>query len=301
MAPRTGTKWERGIGLLICYFLSGNQKAPWQHWRPTWIPFRAPRNCTHANRHVIRPKHPNAPPRGAALARGQEARHRGAPKDFRIRSRAPDPGSGRSRLPQRGIWSDVSDGLRCSRVKPAGLAEARGPLSGPPLSGSKWSPPADRGHRGDTFFRPSTLHSGTRANMGKWQAIERRVVWLRCLRTHLREQAYAGRQSLLCGDFNVIPDGPPKRGSAYSEREQRESARLCELGFVDLYRRAHPSEKAGLNFGFRSSEEASAVDHQTVIATGLKAGLVPDFKTSLESLLESRGIPRVRGLSSKAW
>ena len=42
--------------------------------------------------------------------------------------------------------------------------------------------------------------------------------------------------------------------SAYSEREQHELARLCELGFVDLYRRAHPGEDAGFNFGFKFSE-----------------------------------------------
>lgn len=44
---------------------------------------------------------------------------------------------------------------------------------------------------------------------GKEQAIERRVAWLRRLRTHVHEEGYAQRQSLLCGDFNVIPEGPP--------------------------------------------------------------------------------------------
>ena len=55
------------------------------------------------------------------------------------------------------------------------------------------------------------------------RAIDVRVAWLRRLREHLHEKGYAGRDSLLCGDFNVKTksDGAPK-GSAYSEREQDE-------------------------------------------------------------------------------
>lgn len=102
---------------------------------------------------------------------------------------------------------------------------------------------------------------GNPSKYGNKEAIERRVAWLRCLRTHVREQGYAGRQSLLCGDFNVIPDGRPRPGSAYSEREQHELARLRELGFVDLYRWAHASGKAGFNFGFRFSEDGTSRLH----------------------------------------
>ena len=91
-------------------------------------------------------------------------------------------------------------------------------------------------------------------------AIRRRVAWLRRLRSHVREQGYVGRQSLLCGDFNVKPDGPPT-GRDYSEREQEELARLCELGFTDLYRRAHPDGKAGFTYGFRSLDEGTSRLH----------------------------------------
>ena len=102
---------------------------------------------------------------------------------------------------------------------------------------------------------------GNPRRYGKELAIERRVAWLRCLRTHVGEQGYAERQSLLCGDFNVIPDGSPRRGSADSEREQHELARLCELGFVDLYRRARPVEDAGFNFGFQFAEGGTSRLH----------------------------------------
>ena len=94
------------------------------------------------------------------------------------------------------------------------------------------------------------------------KAIDTRVAWLECLRAHVREESYAERPSLLCGDFNVLPDGRrPRPGSAYSQREQQELARLCDLGFVDLYRRAHPDGKDGFNFGFRWLEEGTSRLH----------------------------------------
>ena len=110
---------------------------------------------------------------------------------------------------------------------------------------------------------------GNPRKYGNEQAIKRRVAWLQCLRTHVREQGYTERQSVLCGDFNVIPDGPPRRGGAYSEREQNELARLCELGFVDLYRRAHPDGKAGFNFGFRFAAEGTSRLHLVLGSTRL--------------------------------
>ena len=94
------------------------------------------------------------------------------------------------------------------------------------------------------------------------KAINTRMAWLECLRTHVGEEGYPQRPSLLCGDFNVLPDGRrPRPGSAYSQREQRELARLCELGFADLYRQAHPDGKAGFNFGFKFLKEGTSRLH----------------------------------------
>ena len=114
---------------------------------------------------------------------------------------------------------------------------------------------------GETRFSSIYAPYGNPRKYGNAQAIERRVAWLRSLRTHVRAEGYAQRQSLLCGDFNVIPDGPPKPGSAYSEREQHELARLCELGFSDLYRRAHPDGKDGFNFGFKFLDDGTSRLH----------------------------------------
>ena len=127
---------------------------------------------------------------------------------------------------------------------------------------------------------------GNPRKYGNEQAIERRVAWLRCLRTHVREQGYAGRQSLLCGDFNVIPEGPPRRGGAYSQREQNELARLCELGFVDLYRRAHPGGKAGFNFGFRFATEGTSRLH-LVLGSARLANCLRDAWVDLDYRTEA--------------
>lgn len=114
---------------------------------------------------------------------------------------------------------------------------------------------------GEIRFSSVYAPYGNPGKYGTEQAIERRVAWLRHLRSHIREEGYAQRQSLLCGDFNVIPDGRPRPGSAYSEREQQELARIYELGFSDLYRRAHPDGKDGFNFGFKFLEEGTSRLH----------------------------------------
>ena len=139
---------------------------------------------------------------------------------------------------------------------------------------------------GEVRFSSIYAPFGNPRKYGNEQAIERRVAWLRCLRTHVREQGYAERQSLLCGDFNVIPDDAPTRGGAYSEREQHELARLCELGFVDLYRRAHPGKKAGFNFGFRFAEEGTSRLH-LVLGSARLANCLRDAWVDLDYRTEA--------------
>lgn len=74
--------------------------------------------------------------------------------------------------------------------------------------------------------------------------IARRVAWLDCLRNHVEAEEYARRDSLLCGDFNVKIGNEGPRGRGYSEREEDALRRLIELGFHDLYRKAHPNPEA---------------------------------------------------------
>lgn len=74
----------------------------------------------------------------------------------------------------------------------------------------------------------------------------RTVDWLNRLRDHIDNQRYALRPSVLCGDFNVRADDISKG------KLQRALEELKNLGFVDLYRKAHPSrkEKPGFTRGY---------------------------------------------------
>ena len=95
-------------------------------------------------------------------------------------------------------------------------------------------------------------------NPRKWgkQAIDRRVAWLRCLREHVRREGYAGRDSVLCGDFNVKLDERLGTTGDYTRREQCALDALIKLGLVDLYRQAHPdpTKKPGFTFGFSDTK-----------------------------------------------
>ena len=83
------------------------------------------------------------------------------------------------------------------------------------------------------------------ASLRKRKAIERRVAWLNRLRNNIR---IAGRDRwILCGDFNVKPDGRPPWKGYYSQDEKDALEELKRLGLCDLYRKAHPhpEEKPG--------------------------------------------------------
>ena len=85
------------------------------------------------------------------------------------------------------------------------------------------------------------------------QAIDRRVEWLNRLRRHVHDKGYADRASLLCGDFNVKfkADGP-RTGELYSQAEEDALMELLDLGFCDLYRKAHcnPRKNPGRTRGY---------------------------------------------------
>lgn len=83
------------------------------------------------------------------------------------------------------------------------------------------------------------------ASLRKREAIERRVAWLNRLRANVR---IADRDPwLLCGDFNVKPEGGPPWKGYYSKHEKDALEELMKLGVRDLYRKAHPypEEKPG--------------------------------------------------------
>ncbi|MDE0394370.1 MAG: hypothetical protein OYK82_06295 [Gammaproteobacteria bacterium] len=97
--------------------------------------------------------------------------------------------------------------------------------------------------------------------LGRERAIARRVEWLDRLRTHVHDERYAHRASLLCGDFNVKfkkdlkPD--ESRGPLYSQAEEDALTELLDLGFYDVYRRVHSDrdEKPGRTRGYAESDK----------------------------------------------
>ena len=76
--------------------------------------------------------------------------------------------------------------------------------------------------------------------------ISRTLHWLNRLRDYIDEQGYARQASVLCGDFNVRADDTSK-GKLRHALEK-----LKNLGFIDLYREAHPDrkEKPGYTRGY---------------------------------------------------
>lgn len=75
--------------------------------------------------------------------------------------------------------------------------------------------------------------------------------WLNCLRDHVDKEGYARRKSVLCGDFNV-----PKIDDISNGRLKRALKELKDLGFCDLYRKAHPcvTDHPGCTWGYRKGD-----------------------------------------------
>ncbi len=82
-------------------------------------------------------------------------------------------------------------------------------------------------------------------------ALAHKVAWLDRLIRHIGERRTSSGYSVLCGDFNVLPDVPAKPGilNRTSEEKKRLEA-IFGAGFVDLYRRANPLSDPGFNYDF---------------------------------------------------
>ena len=104
---------------------------------------------------------------------------------------------------------------------------------------------------GDVVVSSVYAPYGNPAVRGKDGALSYKVAWLDRLIAHLEERRIESDRSLLCGDFNVLPDVPAKRGVPNCTPEEQQRLRaICGTGFVDLYRRVNPLPDAGLNYGF---------------------------------------------------
>ena len=105
----------------------------------------------------------------------------------------------------------------------------------------------------------------------KQEVIDRRVQWLNRLRDHVHQEGYARRDSVLCGDFNVKfrADGP--RNGLYGQDDEDALQALLDLGFVDLYRKAHPDpeKERGCTRGYGLNPQGTARLHLILASTSL--------------------------------
>ena len=75
----------------------------------------------------------------------------------------------------------------------------------------------------------------------------RKLAWFESLADHLEANSMSAQPAIVCGDFNLCPQGIDSWNEAgkagkifHSKVERRSFERLLDLGFVDLYRQHHP-------------------------------------------------------------
>jgi exodeoxyribonuclease-3 len=75
----------------------------------------------------------------------------------------------------------------------------------------------------------------------------RKLAWLEALAAHVETTLPHDRAAILCGDFNLCPDGRDSwnedllSGSIFhTDEERKRFRRILEAGFVDVFRHLHP-------------------------------------------------------------
>lgn len=126
-------------------------------------------------------------------------------------------------------------------------------------------------------------------------ALKLKLAWLDRLIAHLAERRMGSERSVLCGDFNVLPDGSDKRCLGQTPEERRRLGALCEVGFADLYRRAKP-KAPGCNYGFNPRESPTSrlqllLGSEDVADSVLAACVDLKYRRRLEELPGGTGSP----------
>ena len=131
---------------------------------------------------------------------------------------------------------------------------------------------------------------GNPAVRGKDCALVYKVAWLDRLIAHLEERRVGPDRSLLCGDFNVLPDVPAKPGVPNcTPREQKRLQAILETGFVDLHRRVNPLSDAGFNYDFNRLLPPSArlqlvLGSESVAASASKVWVDEEYRAAVTGL-----------------
>ena len=128
---------------------------------------------------------------------------------------------------------------------------------------------------------------------GKAGALKYKVAWLKRLIAHLKERRIGSDRSVLCGDFNVLPDVPAKPGVPNCTPEEKELLQaILDTGFEDvhdLYRRVNPLPDSGLNYGFDPRLEPTARLHlvlgsESVAASATKVWVDKEYRAEVAGL-----------------
>ena len=131
---------------------------------------------------------------------------------------------------------------------------------------------------------------GNPAVRGKDCALAYKVAWLDRLIAHLNERRVGSDRSVLCGDFNVLPDVPAKPGVPNcTPREQKRLQAILDTGFVDFHRRVNPLSDAGFNYDFNHLFPPSArlqlvLGSESVAASASKVWVDKEYRAEVAGL-----------------
>lgn len=148
---------------------------------------------------------------------------------------------------------------------------------------------------GDVVVSSVYAPYGNPAVRGRDVALAYKVAWLDRLIAHLEERRVESDRSLLCGDFNVLPDVPAKSGVLNCTTEEQQRLRAIRgTGFVDLHRRVNPASDEGLNYRFNPRLPPTARLQLILGSTS-----IADFVASVRVDLDYRA--PVEGLPGRTW
>ncbi len=113
-------------------------------------------------------------------------------------------------------------------------------------------------------------------------ALAHKIAWLDRLNAHLEERRTASERSLLCGDFNILPDVLAKQGVLNCTLEEKKQYKgLLNTGFVDLHVRVNPPSDHGLNYGF-NPQQPPTTRLQLILGSESVAKSVASVRADLE-------------------
>ena len=125
----------------------------------------------------------------------------------------------------------------------------------------------------------SSVYAPYCSKSARKQAIEKRIAWLNRLRDHVESQGYTRQDSLLCGDFNAKFRADQPYTGTYTKAVEEALQQILELGFIDLYRQAHPDPNAqpGRTRGYSEKRPHGTSRLQLVLAS---VGLAPRLRSA---------------------